>query len=116
MNIFLPLDEVWFGNDIVDLEDPDTSLDHLNQRFIQKIGTPNEIEHFFSTLEPLHEKLILLWTIWALKESAYKAISRTLNLHSFRYKDYEVLPNMEVTKYQNLFLKNYIYLDKKKTF
>jgi phosphopantetheinyl transferase (holo-ACP synthase) len=106
MNIFLSTSSVVFGNDIIDLNDPDTTEDHLNDRFINKICTENEKEWFFK-----QKDLITLWKIWAIKESSYKVISRMEFLPTFRYKDFEIQKDFINTFYKNHQIINDIYVE-----
>jgi phosphopantetheinyl transferase (holo-ACP synthase) len=113
MNIFLSINDVIFGNDIVDLKDSDTSLEHLNLRFINKICTEQEKKLFY----PLNDKnqiknLYILWKIWSLKESTYKSISRIYYIPNFRYKDFIVHKNFQYTIYKDYLLNNFIYCNK----
>ncbi|GIX40542.1 MAG: 4'-phosphopantetheinyl transferase [Leptospiraceae bacterium] len=113
MNIFLSTNDVIYGNDIVDLNVPDTSIEHLNLRFINKICTENEKKNFFSMLEKptkisLKEMLVNLWTIWSLKESSYKTVSRIYFI-PFRYKEFEVQKGFNNTIYKKFLLNNIIY-------
>ncbi len=89
MNFFLPINYGIFGNDIVDLDDPDCSKDHVNDRFIQKICTSYEI-NFLNQISNFEEKYQCLWSFWSLKESAYKTFSRIYFMPNFRYKDFVI--------------------------
>lgn len=112
MNIFLNINDVIFGNDIVDLSDPDCSIDHINQRFVDRVCTEKEKNIFFKNpLEKNLDNLITLWKLWALKESAYKTISRVYFVPVFRYKDYEVQEKFQKVVYKNLELYTQIFLE-----
>ena len=106
MNIFLSTSDVVFGNDIIDLNDPDTTEDHLNDRFINKICTENEKEWFFT-----QKDLLILWKIWAIKEASYKVVSRIEFIPTFRYKDFEIQKYFINTLYKNYKIINDIYVD-----
>lgn len=112
MNFFLKTDTVIFGNDVVDLTDPDTSISHLHYRFIEKICTDKEKSFFFPDLEKSFEKLLLLWKLWAIKEASYKAISRVREIPVFRYKDYEVFPLMKFTRHEKIRFINDVYFER----
>ncbi len=111
MSIFLTTNDVVYGNDIVDLKDPDASIEHLNSRFIKKICTQNEIHWFFQNENYNKEDLLTLWKIWAIKESSYKAISRIFYIPFFKYKEYIVQQDFLSTKYKNFLLNNIIYFN-----
>ncbi len=112
MNIFLNINSVIFGNDIVDLMDDDCSIEHLNSRFINKISTLKEKKDIFNDqYEKNSHNFIKLWKLWSLKESAYKTISRIYYIPVFRYKDYEVQDNFTTVKYNNISLKTQIFME-----
>ena len=60
------------GNDVVDLKDPDNIGKGRDGRFIGRVFTAGERELIASA--PSHDTL--LWSLWAAKEAAYKAVSR----------------------------------------
>ncbi len=109
MNILYLKNNFIFGNDIVDLKDPDASIEHLNERFINKICTPKEKQFFFYSFKQDITYNKLLWSIWSLKESGYKAISRIYHIPYFRYKDYEISENLKNIIYKDFILNNFIY-------
>lgn len=77
---------VYIGNDVVDLGSEyakDKSRDH---RFVGKILSDNEQEAFAKS----HDPDTLLWSFWAAKESAYKALSRHDPFISMAPKNYEI--------------------------
>jgi len=57
------------GNDIVDLRDPDTRAGALHPRFDRRVFTAAERAALGASANPTH----LRWSLWAAKESAYKA-------------------------------------------
>ncbi|MFA6008652.1 MAG: 4'-phosphopantetheinyl transferase superfamily protein [Desulfobacteraceae bacterium] len=77
---------VYIGNDVVDLGSEyarDKSRDH---RFVGKILSDNEQEIFSKS----HDPDTLLWSFWAAKESAYKALARHDPFISIAPKNYEI--------------------------
>ena len=60
------------GNDIVDLEESDNRGKSGDGRFLGRIFTPEERELIAGADCPD----ALLWSLWAAKEAAYKAVSR----------------------------------------
>ena len=74
------------GNDIVDLAHPQNISGYEDHRFISRVLTPAEQKKFRSSSFPNQ----CLWSYWAAKESAYKAISRFFPLVSSSPKQYEV--------------------------
>ncbi len=61
------------GNDIVDLKTPEAIGKATNQRFIQRVLNLYEQQAVFNSDHPDS----LLWALWAAKESAYKAVSKS---------------------------------------
>jgi hypothetical protein len=61
------------GNDIVDLQTPEAIGKAGDSKFIQRVLRRDEQEFVFNSECPDS----LLWTFWAAKETAYKAISKT---------------------------------------
>jgi phosphopantetheinyl transferase (holo-ACP synthase) len=60
------------GNDVVDLEDPETHPDALHIRFDERVFCQAER----AALEASSRPDVVRWTLWAAKESAYKATKR----------------------------------------
>ncbi|MBU4580919.1 MAG: 4'-phosphopantetheinyl transferase superfamily protein [Proteobacteria bacterium] len=60
------------GNDVVDLKDPENIEKSRNDRFLGRVFTAGEREWIASAPSPD----TLLWSLWAAKEAAYKAVSR----------------------------------------
>ena len=57
------------GNDVVDLRDAETRPGATHPRFDLRVFTPAERERLHEALRPVR----LRWSLWAAKESAYKA-------------------------------------------
>ena len=62
------------GNDVVDLEDPAIAQTHLRERFVHRVCASSERALLASSPEPKR----LLWSLFAAKEAAFKAISKVL--------------------------------------
>ncbi len=60
------------GNDVVDLNDPETFAEGLNPRFDKRVFTADELRR----LAAADDSRALRWTLWAAKESAYKLVKR----------------------------------------
>lgn len=74
------------GNDIVDLSSPHARGKAENRRYVTRVLTLSEQKRLFCS----SSQDMLLWTFWAAKESAYKAISKCGHEAAFSAKDYEV--------------------------
>ncbi|MDP2839790.1 MAG: 4'-phosphopantetheinyl transferase superfamily protein [Syntrophales bacterium] len=59
------------GNDVVDLKDPENIGKSKDDRFLGRVFTAGERELIASVPSPD----TLLWSLWAAKEAAYKAVS-----------------------------------------
>jgi phosphopantetheinyl transferase (holo-ACP synthase) len=60
------------GNDVVDLDDPETRLDGLHPRWSERVFSDAERE----ALHASRSRHRLHWALWAAKESAFKARKR----------------------------------------
>ncbi len=74
------------GNDVVDLEDPETHLDGLHPRWGERVFCHAERE----ALEASRSRHRLHWALWAAKESAFKARKRLDPLAVFSPRQLEV--------------------------
>ncbi|MBE0557548.1 MAG: 4'-phosphopantetheinyl transferase superfamily protein, partial [Proteobacteria bacterium] len=59
------------GNDVVDLNEPDNRGKSGDDRFLGRVFTAEERELIARAAAPN----TLLWSLWAAKEAAYKAVS-----------------------------------------
>jgi hypothetical protein len=62
------------GNDVVDLKTPEARNKSLDVRFIQKTLNRDEQQVVFVSAKPDS----ILWALWAAKETAYKAVSKSI--------------------------------------
>lgn len=60
------------GNDVVDLSDPETAPSAPHRRFAERVCTAEELIALARSPDPNR----LLWTYWAAKESAFKAMRK----------------------------------------
>ena len=60
------------GNDVVDLDDPETAAEGLNPRFDERVFTGAELRR----LAVVDNARAFRWIVWAAKESAYKLAKR----------------------------------------
>ena len=59
------------GNDVVDLREPENRGKSRDERFLDRVFTAEERERIAGAQSPD----TLLWSLWAAKEAAYKAVS-----------------------------------------
>ncbi len=69
----------YVGNDIVDLTDPGARGKSRDIRFINRVFIPDEQRQIFESSHPD----IVLWALWAGKETAYKIIKKYIAGASF---------------------------------
>jgi hypothetical protein len=74
------------GNDVVDLEDPETRLGGLHARWDERVFGAAERE----ALEASRSRHLLHWALWAAKESAYKARKRLDPEIVFSPREFEI--------------------------
>jgi len=74
------------GNDVVDLALPETRLDGLHPRWVERVFGTAEC----SALDASRSRHLLHWSLWAAKESAYKARKRLEPATVFSPKEFEV--------------------------
>ncbi|MBL8952092.1 MAG: 4-phosphopantetheinyl transferase family protein [Myxococcaceae bacterium] len=60
------------GDDVVDLDDPAIATTHVNERFVARVCAEPERE----ALASAPDRKLRLWSLFAAKEAAYKAIAR----------------------------------------
>lgn len=89
----------WIGNDVVDLADASLSGKIDNPRFLKRVFTASEQASIVTAEESFSE----MWHIWACKEAAYKAFSKTLSAPpTFIHCNFEVSLTSAVDKQGSL--------------
>ncbi len=58
------------GNDVVDLADRESHLEKLHERFLARVFTNKEL----AAIARSRTRAATVWTLWAAKEAAYKAL------------------------------------------
>ena len=86
------------GNDLVYLADPEISGHHLRSRFVERVCAPAER----SRLEGSDEPLALLWSLFAAKEAAYKAVRKVRPGLAFSPRLFEVDAQLDRVRYRGL--------------
>ena len=79
------------GNDIVDL----TCVEAHHPRFVTRILNPIELERFAEA----HQNPNLLWSLWAAKEAAFKAIKQSQAI-GFHHQKFIVAADLRSIQYQ----------------
>lgn len=85
------------GNDVVDLKDIDSTDILSNTRFIQRVFTPEEQ----SAINNSRNSLQTLWTFWAMKESAFKALSAHIPDLMFQWKRFQCDIDFHIVTYDS---------------
>ncbi|HKY69522.1 MAG TPA: 4'-phosphopantetheinyl transferase superfamily protein [Gammaproteobacteria bacterium] len=77
---------MYVGNDIVDLVEALVSCKTQDERFLNRVFTPEEKKIIANAPSPEH----MLWAIWAAKETAYKIVSKIIGTPIFSHKAFIV--------------------------
>lgn len=77
---------ILIGNDVVDLDHSDCRQALQRTRFLKRVFSDEEL----AIIEAFHEPIVMLWKIWACKESAYKALAGRFPSIHFSWKSYAV--------------------------
>ena len=75
------------GNDIVDLKLAKKQSDWRRKGFLEKVFSLNEQAMIFDAAEPD----VIVWELWSMKESAYKAVLRVRKEIRINPKDFDCL-------------------------
>lgn len=83
----MPVERPAVGNDLVDLADPRCVGKARDERFLARVLTAGERSLVAESVDPDR----VLWTLWAAKEAAFKAVSKsTGRVPVFVHADFEV--------------------------
>ena len=88
------------GNDIVDLDYITTSTNWKRQGFLDKVFTHHERDYISRT----KDQDIMVWRLWSMKESAYKAHARTFGGRFLNPKKLEcrlISPSLGIVTIEN---------------
>jgi len=72
------------GNDIVDLHEAGIAEKSKDRRFVSRVFTDQEQE----ILGRCDQPDLMLWTLWAAKETAYKVVSKTHPFPIFAWREF----------------------------
>ena len=86
------------GNDVVYRRDPHIAAHHLNRRFVGRICSLAEGERVRTSREPG----LLLWSLWAAKEAAYKAVVKLRPGTPFAHRRFVVAESLAAVRYEDL--------------
>ena len=86
------------GNDIVDLNDSDADIQSIHPRFIERALNDQELLDIRDKTSQITKEI--LWTYWAAKESAYKALKRLIPKIPFTYKKFSYNPLSNKVAYE----------------
>ena len=73
------------GNDVVDFEAARRESNIWRKGYFQKVLTDSEIATVLSAEQPE----LIFWTIWSIKESAYKIANRKTGIRKYNPKSFE---------------------------
>ena len=77
---------VLLGNDVQDLRDPDSDEAFRDERARERVFTREERECMENSADPRRA----LWSVWALKEAAYKALTARYEGIIFSWREFRV--------------------------
>lgn len=86
------------GNDLVYLADPGISGHHLRPRFVERVCAPEERSRLAGSGDPR----VLLWSLFAAKEAAYKAALKMRPGLVFSPRLFEVDPGLRRVRCRDL--------------
>lgn len=86
------------GNDIVYRRDPHIAAHHLKRRFVDRVCSAGEAERVQASREPG----LLLWSLWAAKEAAYKAVVKLRPGIPFAHRRFVVAETLTGVRYEDL--------------
>lgn len=85
------------GNDVVDLDDPAIELSHLRERFVRRVCHDSELEQ----LARAPSRKVRLWSLFAAKEAAYKAVTRLGLMPGFAHQSLIVSEDLRSVRFQD---------------
>jgi phosphopantetheinyl transferase (holo-ACP synthase) len=85
----------WVGNDVVDLQDPAIAQSHLRERFVARVCCESERTLLAGSAQPK----VMLWSLFAAKEAAFKAISKVEPL-VFAHRRFVVSADLRSVTYE----------------
>ena len=88
------------GNDVIDLEDVQIVDHHLRPRFLARVLAEEERDRLART--PDADKKRLLWTCFAAKEAAYKAIVKLRGPIVLAHRSLVMAPARTSVRYRDL--------------
>lgn len=90
--------ELRVGNDVVYRRDPHIAAHHLKRRFVDRVCSAGEAERVRASREPG----LLLWSLWAAKEAAYKAVVKLRPGTPFAHRRFAVAESLASVRYEDL--------------
>ena len=90
--------ELRVGNDVVYRRDPHIAAHHLKRRFVDRVCSPGEAGRVRASREPG----LLLWSLWAAKEAAYKAVVKLRPGIPFAHRRFVVAESLAAVRYEDL--------------
>lgn len=90
--------ELRVGNDVVYRRDPHIAAHHLKRRFVDRVCSAGEAERVRASREPG----LLLWSLWAAKEAAYKAVVKLRPGTPFAHRRFVVAESLASVRYEDL--------------
>lgn len=92
------IDTPHVGDDVVDLGERVNSTAHLRPRYVARVCAPAERARVVDTPDPS----ALLWSLFAAKEAAFKAVSKLRPGIIFAHREFVVSPDLRSVQYGDL--------------
>ncbi|HUH02657.1 MAG TPA: 4'-phosphopantetheinyl transferase superfamily protein [Kofleriaceae bacterium] len=89
------------GNDVVDSSDSTTAAAHLRERFVARVCGPAERDRVAAAADPA----ALLWSLFAVKEAAFKVVSKLRPGIAFAHRRFEVSEDLRTVRYDDVVLR-----------
>ena len=90
--------ELRVGNDVVYRRDPHIAAHHLKRRFVDRVCSAEEAGRVRASREPG----LLLWSLWAAKEAAYKAVVKLRPGTPFAHRRFVAAESLAAVRYEDL--------------
>ncbi len=94
----------FIGNDIIDMKDKDTPYKVNDKRFCKRAFTSNEYDMIQKAEEPHN----LLWQLWSMKESTYKAVKQCFIDTTFQPKNFIASNCLKGIYYKDIYMKTFV--------
>ncbi len=96
--------EGYVGNDVVDLDDPAIAADRVRPRFVRRVCDASEV----ARVEAVADPATLLWSLFAAKEAAFKAMVKRRPGLVFAHRLFAVAEDLRSVRYERATLRLWV--------